>query len=134
MKHSTKLLTSLVVALVLVSILPMVGGPAARVAADECGGTYTVCSGDTLSAIAQRFGTSVQTLVQLNAPPQLRGRVIGLYQTSALGMMTFSGFTVGFGASILGVHWALITSAAMLLALTAIIVPALLRSGHKTPA
>ena len=80
------------------------------------------------------YQAMTQTLVQLNAPPELRGRVIGLYQTSALGMMTFSGFTVGFGASVLGVHWALITSAAMLLALTAIIVPALLRTGHRTPA
>ncbi|MGE3246235.1 MAG: MFS transporter [Beijerinckiaceae bacterium] len=63
-----------------------------------------------------------QTLVQMHAPPDLRGRVIGLYQTSALGLMTFSGVTVGFGASLLGVHTALMLSASMLFVCAAAIV------------
>ena len=77
------------------------------------------------------YQAMTQTLVQMNAPADLRGRVIGLYQTSALGMMTFSGVTVGFGASLMGIHWALIASTAMLLATTAVLVPMALRSGAR---
>lgn len=72
-----------------------------------------------------------QTLVQMNAPPDLRGRVIGLYQTSSLGMMTFSGVTVGFGASLIGVHAALIVSTLLLLACVVTVVPFMLRAGAQ---
>lgn len=75
------------------------------------------------------YQAMAQSLVQMHAPPELRGRVIGLYQTAALGMMTFSGVTVGFGASVLGVHWALIASTILLLATAGTIVPRILRSG-----
>ena len=37
--------------------------PTATVSAD---GTYTIVAGDTLSEIAQRFGTTVEALVSLN--------------------------------------------------------------------
>jgi hypothetical protein len=59
-----------------------------------------------------------QTLVQLNAPPAVRGRVIGLFVMSALGLRAFSGVTVGLGGSLIGIHWSLALSAAALLALT----------------
>lgn len=68
-----------------------------------------------------------QALVQMNAPADLRGRVIGLYQTCSLGMMTFSGVTVGFGASLLGLHTALMLSGAALLASVVVIVPLIMR-------
>ena len=42
------------------------------------------------------FNAMAQTLVQLRAPAEIRGRVIGLYNMSALGMRTFSGVTIGF--------------------------------------
>jgi MFS family permease len=58
------------------------------------------------------FNAMAQTLVQLHAPPDLRGRVMGLYGMSNLGMRTFSGLTVGFGGSLVGIHWSLATSAA----------------------
>jgi MFS family permease len=58
------------------------------------------------------FNSMAQTLVQLNAPPAIRGRVIGLYSMSALGMRTFSGITVGLAGSLVGVHWSLLASAA----------------------
>jgi MFS family permease len=61
------------------------------------------------------FGAMAQTLVQLNAPPAHRGRVIGLYVTASLGLRAFSGIFVGLGATLLGVHAALALSAAALL-------------------
>ncbi|WP_283806124.1 MFS transporter [Bradyrhizobium stylosanthis] len=63
------------------------------------------------------FNTMAQALVQLNAPHDMRGRVVGLYNMAGLGMRAFSGITVGvFGAAI-GIHWSLGLSAAVLLAL-----------------
>lgn len=64
------------------------------------------------------FNTMAQTLVQLHAPSDIRGRVIGLYQTAALGLRAFSGVTIGIGGSMIGIHWSLGLSAAMLLVLT----------------
>ncbi len=65
------------------------------------------------------FFAMAQTLVQINAPPAVRGRVIGLFAMSALGLRAFSGVTVGLGGSVIGIHWSLALSAATLLALTA---------------
>jgi MFS family permease len=63
------------------------------------------------------FNTMAQALVQLNAPADMRGRVVGLYNMAGLGMRAFSGITVGvFGAAI-GIHWSLGLSAAALLGL-----------------
>lgn len=67
------------------------------------------------------FGSMAQTLVQLNAPAAMRGRVIGLYNMSALGMRAFSGITVGLAGSWLGVHVSLAASALVLLALVAFV-------------
>ena len=58
-----------------------------------------------------------QTLVQLNAPPEIRGRVIGLFAMSALGLRTFSGFTAGMLGGVIGIHWPLALSALTLLLL-----------------
>ncbi len=63
------------------------------------------------------FSSMAQTLVQINAPVDIRGRVIGLFNMSALGMRTFSGITVGFVGSVVGIHWSLAASAAVLLVL-----------------
>jgi MFS family permease len=65
------------------------------------------------------FFAMAQTLVQVNAPAEVRGRVIGLFAMSALGLRAFSGVTVGLGGSLIGIHWSLALSAALLLALTA---------------
>ena len=64
------------------------------------------------------FFAMAQTLVQISAPPQVRGRVIGLFAMSALGLRAFSGVTVGLGGSLIGIHWSLAISAAALLAIT----------------
>jgi MFS family permease len=63
------------------------------------------------------FNAMAQTLVQLHAPAHSRGRVIGLYAMSGLGMRTFSGVTVGLGGHVIGVHWSLALSAMLLFAL-----------------
>jgi hypothetical protein len=64
------------------------------------------------------FNAMAQTLVQLNAPAPVRGRVIGLYNMSAMGLRAFSGVTVGVGGSFIGIHWSLAASAAALLVIT----------------
>ena len=64
------------------------------------------------------YNSMAQTLVQLNAPVNIRGRVIGLYNMSSLGLRTFSGVTVGFGGSLVGIHWSLAASAAALFIIT----------------
>lgn len=67
------------------------------------------------------FNAMAQTLVQVRAPAPIRGRVIGLYAMSGLGMRTFSGVTVGLGGSLVGIHASLALSAGALLLLTALL-------------
>ncbi len=55
-----------------------------------------------------------QTLVQLNAPLESRGKVIGLYSTAAQGLIMFSGLTVGVAGAWIGIHASLAWSAAIL--------------------
>jgi hypothetical protein len=64
------------------------------------------------------FNTMAMTLVQLNAPVAIRGRVIGLYNMSALGLRAFSGVTIGVLGGMIGIHWSLALSALALLAIT----------------
>jgi MFS family permease len=72
------------------------------------------------------YGSMAQTLVQLNAPDEIRGRVIGLYNTSGNGLKAFSGVTVGIAGSVIGIHWSLGLSAALLmLAIIALMVYAM---------
>ena len=63
------------------------------------------------------FFAMAQTLVQVNAPAEVRGRVIGLFAMAALGARAFSGVTVGLGGAVIGIHWSLALSAALLLIL-----------------
>jgi MFS family permease len=62
------------------------------------------------------FSSIAMTLVQVNAPSASRGRVIGLYNMSALGLRAFAGITVGLGGSAFGIHTSLVASAVVLLA------------------
>ena len=61
------------------------------------------------------FNAMAQTLVQIHAPAAVRGRVIGLYAMASLGMRAFSGVTIGFAGSLVGIHWSLGASAMGLL-------------------
>ena len=63
------------------------------------------------------FNAMAQALVQLNAPTDMRGRVIGLFNMANLGLRAFSGLTVGLLGSAIGVHWSLAVSALAVLAM-----------------
>ena len=65
------------------------------------------------------FNSMSQSLVQLNAPPEMRGRIIGFYGMSAIGLRAFSGATVGIGGSMLGIHVSLAASAIGLMVIVA---------------
>tara|TARA_A100001037_G_scaffold130143_1_gene117830 strand:- start:1643 stop:2890 length:1248 start_codon:yes stop_codon:yes gene_type:complete len=67
------------------------------------------------------YNSMAQTIVQLNAPPEIRGRVVGLFNMSFLGLKTFSGVTTGFIGSVIGIHWALGLSSILLLLFAATI-------------
>ena len=63
------------------------------------------------------FNSMAQSLVQLNAPAELRGRVMGVFAMSANGMRTFSGLSVGLLGASIGIHNSLSFSAAALFSL-----------------
>jgi MFS family permease len=67
------------------------------------------------------FGAMVQTLVQLNAPAEIRGRVLGLYNMAASGLRMFSGMTVGFAGGLIGPRPALAASAVALLSMVVLL-------------
>jgi MFS family permease len=60
------------------------------------------------------FNSMAQALVQISAPPAIRGRVIGVFTMAASGMRTFSGITVGLVGGLIGIHWSLALSAGCL--------------------
>ncbi|HKO50217.1 MAG TPA: MFS transporter [Polyangiaceae bacterium] len=57
------------------------------------------------------FSSMTQTIVQLQAPSEIRGRVLGLFNMSSAGLRAFSGITVGLLGSILSVHVSLALAA-----------------------
>jgi MFS family permease len=64
------------------------------------------------------FYSIAQTIVQLESPLALRGRLIGLFTTSAYGLRAISGVTVGVVGGLIGIHWSLALSSLMLLAVS----------------
>ena len=68
------------------------------------------------------FNAMAQALVQLNAPGEIRGRVLGVFSMFAMGLRTFSGLSVGLVGSLVGIHNSLSYSAAVLFLLYAVIV------------
>jgi len=75
-----------------------------------------------------------QTLVQLNAPPESRGKVIGLYTTAAQGLIMFSGLTVGVGGAWIGIHLSLAISAVILVVVAVGVLILLCPKDAKAPA
>jgi Na+/melibiose symporter-like transporter len=61
------------------------------------------------------WSSLAQAIVQINAPANIRGRVIGLFNMASLGMRTFAGVTVGLSGAVFGVHVALAGSALVFL-------------------
>jgi len=56
------------------------------------------------------FQSMAQTLVQLLAPPAIRGRVVGLFNMAMLGLRAGSGLTVGLLGTLIGVRLSLAVS------------------------
>jgi MFS family permease len=78
------------------------------------------------------FTSMAQTLVQLLAPANLRGRIVGLFNTSMLGLRAGSGVTVGVLGAAITVHWSLALSAAAVV-LTAATLLAFERARRRVP-
>ncbi|MEO7323974.1 MAG: MFS transporter [Dokdonella sp.] len=74
------------------------------------------------------FNSMAQTLVQLDAPADMRGRAIGVFNMFASGMRMFSGITVGLVGASIGIHWSLALSATVLF----VVIGTLLRAGLRT--
>ena len=77
------------------------------------------------------YNSMAMTLVQLNAPQAIRGRVVGLYNMSSLGLRSFSGITVGLGGSLIGIHWSLGLSAGALLIATIVLLSLMLGGARR---
>ena len=67
------------------------------------------------------FSSMAQTLVQMNAPETIRGRVLGLFNMSSSGLRTFSGLTVGIAGSIVSIHTSLAASSIAFMIVVAIL-------------
>lgn len=78
------------------------------------------------------FSSMVQTLVQMNAPHEIRGRVLGLYSMAAYGLRTFSGVTVGLSGSRVGIHVSLAGSALCFVAAVTVLAWNLRRAAGTT--
>jgi MFS family permease len=61
--------------------------------------------------LALAYGTLAQTLVQLEAPPERRGRVVGLFSMAQNGLRVGSGVTIGVLGALVGIHASLAWSA-----------------------
>ena len=57
------------------------------------------------------YSSLAQTIVQLEAPPDRRGRVIGLFSMASSGLRVGSGLTIGVLGALVGIHASLLWSA-----------------------
>ncbi len=65
------------------------------------------------------FSSMNQTLVQMQAPDAIRGKVLGLFGMSSAGLRLFSGIFVGLIGSRIGIHYSLSGAAAVFFVFTA---------------
>jgi MFS family permease len=73
------------------------------------------------------FFAMAQTLVQLEAPAHIRGRVIGLFSMAAGGLRAFSGVSIGIVGGFIGIHWSLALSAIALFTVVCLLMAFTLR-------
>jgi MFS family permease len=78
------------------------------------------------------FTSMAQTLVQVLAPPRLRGRVVGLFNTAILGLRAGSGVTVGVLGALIEVQWSLALSAAAVVVVAGVLLARDLRAPAVT--
>ena len=58
--------------------------------------------------------STAQTLVQLLAPAEKRGRIVGVYNMASSGLRAGSGLSIGLVGGLIGIHWSLGLSALIL--------------------
>jgi MFS family permease len=76
------------------------------------------------------FFAMSQTLVQLEAPAHMRGRVIGLFSMASGGLRAFSGVTIGIVGGIIGIHWSLVIAAMALFTVVSTLMAFVLRPAN----
>ncbi|HEY3917640.1 MAG TPA: MFS transporter [Stellaceae bacterium] len=64
------------------------------------------------------YNSMNQTLVQIHAPAQIRGRVLGLFSMAQVGLRAFAGISVGVVGSGIGVHHSLLLAVSILFVIT----------------
>jgi MFS family permease len=64
------------------------------------------------------YNSMNQTLVQLHAPAEIRGRVLGLYSMAQMGLRSFAGISVGVVGAFIGVHHSLLLAVSILFVIT----------------
>jgi MFS family permease len=67
------------------------------------------------------FSSMAQTVVQVAAPANIRGRVLGVFGMASLGCRAFSGISVGLIGALLGVHLSLAIAAGVLFAVVSML-------------
>lgn len=80
------------------------------------------------------FSSMTQTIVQMNAPNEMRGRVLGLFNMASAGLRTFSGVTVGLVGSLISIHTSLAAAAGMFIATALFLLVRLRRETGKASA
>ena len=80
------------------------------------------------------FTSMAQTIVQLLAPPHLRGSMVGLFNTSMLGLRAGSGLTVGVLGALIGVQWSLTLSSATVVLIAVGLLAVEARARQRLPA
>ena len=100
-----------------VTAMVLAGLWAVSLAAFALSGSYVLAVAALFAAgfLELAYGAMTQTLVQLKAPAEMRGRVIGVFAMSAMGMRMFSGMTVGLMGEVIGIRGSLSMSAGLLL-------------------
>ncbi len=88
------------------AIFPFAQGYAAAVTLLVLGGVFNIA-----------YTSMAQAVVQILAPPNLRGRVVGVFNTSMLGLRAGSGLTVGVLGAVIGVELSLALSALVVVAI-----------------
>jgi MFS family permease len=78
------------------------------------------------------YGALAQTLVQLEAPADRRGRVVGLFSMSQNGLRVGSGITIGVLGSSIGIHASLAWSAVVTVAVCVALLLSVWRVGIAT--
>ena len=67
------------------------------------------------------FTSMAQTLVQILAPPAIRGTIVGLFNTAMLGLRAGSGITVGVLGAFIGVRLSLELSSLMVIVVSVVL-------------